>query len=119
MCREFDVKKVIYSSTSSGYGNNECPNVETQSDDCLNPYSVSKIAGEKLCKMYSDFLGYLQLFLDTLMYMVKSSPKKVNIVRYGIFLSWAAINYSWEWNQRDFVYVGCCRSEHLGCIKRY
>ena len=43
--REVGAKKVLYSSTSSGYGLNEAPNVETQPDDCLNPYSVSKIAG--------------------------------------------------------------------------
>ena len=55
--RESGVKKVIYSSTSSGYGFNEPPNVETQTDDCLNPYSVSKVAGEKLCKMYTDLFG--------------------------------------------------------------
>ena len=55
--REANVKKVIYSSTSSGYGFNPYPNVETQPDDCLNPYSVSKVAGEKLCKMYNDLFG--------------------------------------------------------------
>lgn len=55
--REAGVKKVMYSSTSSGYGFNEPPNVETQPDDCLNPYSVSKVAGEKLCKMYTDLFG--------------------------------------------------------------
>lgn len=55
--RESGVKKVMYSSTSSGYGLNDYPNIETQSDDCLNPYSVSKIAGEKLCKMYTDLYG--------------------------------------------------------------
>ncbi len=47
--REAEVKRVIYSSTSSGYGMNPYPNVETQPDDCLNPYSVSKVNGEKLC----------------------------------------------------------------------
>jgi UDP-glucose 4-epimerase len=52
--REAGVKRVMYSSTSSGYGMNEYPNVETQLDDCLNPYSVSKVNGEKLCKMYTD-----------------------------------------------------------------
>jgi len=31
--------------------------VETQSDDCLNPYSISKVNGEKLCKMYTDLFG--------------------------------------------------------------
>jgi UDP-glucose 4-epimerase len=55
--REAGVKKVIYSSTSSGYGFNEPPNHENQPDDCLNPYSVSKVAGEKLCKMYTKLFG--------------------------------------------------------------
>tara|TARA_R100000231_G_scaffold43851_1_gene37948 strand:- start:121 stop:1017 length:897 start_codon:yes stop_codon:yes gene_type:complete len=55
--RETGVKRVIYSSTSSGYGMNQPPNVETQKDDCLNPYSVSKVNGEKLCKMYTDLFG--------------------------------------------------------------
>ena len=52
--REAGVKRFMYSSTSSGYGMNSYPNVETQPDDCLNPYSVSKVNGEKLCKMYTD-----------------------------------------------------------------
>lgn len=55
--REASVGRVIYSSTSSGYGMNDYPNVETQSDDCLNPYSVSKVSGEKLCKMYNDLFN--------------------------------------------------------------
>lgn len=55
--REANVKKVMYSSTSSGYGMNPYPNIETQPDDCLNPYSVSKIAGEKLCSMYTELFG--------------------------------------------------------------
>jgi len=56
--REAGVKKVMYSSTSSAYGLvNEIPNVETQPDDCLNPYSVSKVNGEKLCTMYTNLFG--------------------------------------------------------------
>lgn len=55
--REAGVKRVMYSSTSSGYGMNQFPNIETQPDDCLNPYSVSKVNGEKLCKMYTDLYG--------------------------------------------------------------
>lgn len=55
--READVKKVIYSSTSSAYGLNKYPNVETDPNDCLNPYSVSKVCGEELCKMYTKLYG--------------------------------------------------------------
>ena len=55
--REAGVKRFVYSSTSSGYGNNPYPNDETQPDDCLNPYSASKVAGEKFCKMYYNLYG--------------------------------------------------------------
>lgn len=56
--REAGVKRVMYSSTSAAYGiNNELPNVETQPEDCLNPYSVSKVNGENLCRMYTKLFG--------------------------------------------------------------
>ena len=56
--READVQRVIYSSTSSAYGlKNTPPLHEDMLEDCLNPYSVSKVAGEKLCKMYTDLFG--------------------------------------------------------------
>ena len=61
--REAGVKRVIYSSTSSGYGLNEAPNVECQPDDCLNPYSVSKVNGEKLCSMYTNLFGVKTIIL--------------------------------------------------------
>jgi len=56
--REAGVKKVMYSSTSSAYGLvNEPPLSEDMPDDCLNPYSVSKVSGEKLCSMYTKLFG--------------------------------------------------------------
>ena len=55
--REAGVRRFIYSSTSSGYGNNPWPNTEDQPDDCLNPYSASKVSGEKFCKMYYNLYG--------------------------------------------------------------
>ena len=62
--REAEVKRVMYSSTSSGYGlKNTPPLDEKMPDDCLNPYSVSKVSGEKLCRMYTDLFG-----LDTVIF---------------------------------------------------
>ena len=56
--REAKVKRVIYSSTSSAYGlKNETPHIETMQKDCLNPYSVSKVGGEELCKLYTDLFN--------------------------------------------------------------
>ena len=56
--RENSVKRVVYSSTSSAYGLiNSIPNTEDMQKDCLNPYSISKTAGEELCKLYTDLFG--------------------------------------------------------------
>ena len=53
--KEAGVKRVIYSSTSASYGLlNKIPLEEDMPDDCLTPYAVTKVAGEKLCKMYTD-----------------------------------------------------------------
>ena len=74
--REAGVKRFVYSSTSSGYGNNPYPNVETQPDDCLNPYSASKIAGEKLCKMYTELYGLETVVLRYFNVFGRRSPAK-------------------------------------------
>ena len=56
--REAGCDRVIYSSTSSAYGLvNTPPLKEDMPKDCLNPYSVTKVAGEELCKMYTDLFG--------------------------------------------------------------
>ena len=56
--REANCDRVIYSSTSAAYGLNNLPPLkEDMPKDCLNPYSVSKVNGEELCKMYTDLFG--------------------------------------------------------------
>ena len=61
--REAGVGRVVYSASSSAYGMNNVPNVETQIDDCLNPYSVSKASGESLCRMYTELFGLKTIIL--------------------------------------------------------
>ena len=55
--RRNNVGRVIFSSTSSAYGKNDIPNVETQKDDCLTPYSAAKVFGENLSKVYFNLYG--------------------------------------------------------------
>ena len=74
--REAGVKRFVYSSTSSAYGNNPYPNVETQPDDCLNPYSASKAAGEKFCKMYTDLYGLETVILRYFNVFGQRSPAR-------------------------------------------
>ena len=58
LSKENNVKRVIYSGTSSAYGlKNKIPLTEDMSRDCLNPYSVTKVAAEDLCKMYYTLWG--------------------------------------------------------------
>lgn len=74
--REAGVKRVVYSSTSSAYGGNPWPNHEKQPDDCLNPYSASKVAGEKFCKMYSDLYGLETIVLRYFNVFGERSPSR-------------------------------------------
>lgn len=58
LSRRYKVKRFMYSSTSSAYGlHNNPPLTEEMTNDCLNPYSVSKVSGEEMCKMYSNLYG--------------------------------------------------------------
>lgn len=58
MCRLHNVKRLIYSSTSSAYGlKNTPPLNEKMHNDCLNQYSISKTCGEELCKLYYKLYG--------------------------------------------------------------
>ena len=121
--REAGVKRVVYSSTSSGYGGNPWPNVETQPDDCLNPYSVSKITGEKLCKMYTDLYG---LETVSLRYFNVFGDRSPTVGQYapviGIFQRQAkcgdALTIIGDGSQRrDFVHVqDVARANYLAAI---
>ncbi len=56
--REYSVKRVVYASSSSVYGDNpELPKHEGMMPNPLSPYAVSKLAGEKYCQVYSRLYG--------------------------------------------------------------
>ena len=57
VARVLGIKKVVFSSTAAIYGSTSEPCLETDRPDPLNPYSVSKLAGENLMKMYNDLYG--------------------------------------------------------------
>lgn len=48
-----NIRRMVFSSTSSIYGNNTSLQKETDEPDCLNHYSSSKLSAENLCKLYS------------------------------------------------------------------
>ncbi len=56
--KEAGVKKVIYASSSSVYGDAaEMPKREDMKPNPLSPYAVTKIAGEYYCKVFQEVYG--------------------------------------------------------------
>ncbi len=58
--RQSGVRRIVYSASSSAYGRRHMPDTgfcETQQTDCLNPYSVSKKAGEEIMDVYHKLYG--------------------------------------------------------------
>lgn len=56
--REASVRRIIYASSSSVYGDNpELPKHEEMLPNPLSPYAVSKLAGEKYCRVFSQIYG--------------------------------------------------------------
>jgi UDP-glucose 4-epimerase len=110
--REAGVKKVMYSSTSAAYGLNQSPNNETQLNDCLNPYSVSKVAGEELCKMYTRLYGLPTIIFRYFNVYGERAPRKGQYAPVtGIFMrqkeAGETLTIVGDGHQRrDFIYVG-------------
>jgi len=62
--RKYQIKRVIYSGTSSLYGHqNSIPFQPNMPTDCLNPYSMSKWMGEQVCKLYNQLYNVPSIVL--------------------------------------------------------
>jgi nucleoside-diphosphate-sugar epimerase len=56
--KEFGVKRVVFASSSSVYGNSEVmPKVETMPVAPLSPYAITKYAGERYCQIFYQLYG--------------------------------------------------------------
>ena len=121
--RDAGVRRFVYSSTSSGYGNNPAPSVETQPDDCLNPYSASKVAAEKFCKMYYELYGLNTVSLRYFNVFGERSPTRGQYAPVvGIFQrqkeAGEPLTIVGDGSQRrDFIYVkDVARANYLASI---
>ncbi|MCD4828960.1 MAG: SDR family oxidoreductase [Candidatus Cloacimonetes bacterium] len=56
--REMGIKRVVYASSSSVYGNSEkLPKTEDMPISPLSPYALSKYTAERYCQLYSQLYG--------------------------------------------------------------
>lgn len=72
--RDNNVKKVVYASSSSAYGDTpELPKKETMIPNPLSPYAITKLTGEYYCKIFTDVYG---LATTSLRYFNVYGPKQ-------------------------------------------
>ena len=113
LSKKYNVKRVLYSSTSSVYGSDcNLPTSESNNIDCLNPYSHSKFLGEELFRQYFKIHNVDSVIFRYFNVFGERSPVKGQYAPVvGIFL-----NQKKDGNpltivsdgkrKRDFIYVG-------------
>ena len=110
--RDASVKKVVFASSSSVYGDDEhLPKKEGLEGNPLSPYAVSKYAGEKYCQVFSEIYG---LPTVSLRYFNVFGPRQDPFSQYAavipnfitrLLASKAPIIYGDGEQSRDFTYV--------------
>ncbi|MFH1820671.1 MAG: NAD-dependent epimerase/dehydratase family protein [Candidatus Nealsonbacteria bacterium] len=110
--RDASVKKVIYSSSSSIYGNQEkLPVTEDLLAKPLNPYGLQKYVGELYCKIFSDLYGLPTISLRYFNVFGNRAPKEgAYATVIGIFLRQKEIGVPLTitgdgTQSRDFTYI--------------
>lgn len=109
--RDAKVKKVVYSASSSAYGNRPAPQREDMLPEALNPYALSKYVGEQYCEVFTRVYGLPTL---SLRYFNVYGPRQPTVGAYalvlGIFLRQkkageALTIHGTGEQRRDFVHV--------------
>jgi UDP-glucose 4-epimerase len=110
--REFGVKRVVFASSSSVYGNNATlPKVETMPVAPLSPYALTKYAGERYCQVFHALYGvetvalrYFNVFgpnQDPTSQYSAVIPKFIKMIKEGR----RPVIYGDGTQSRDFTYV--------------
>ena len=100
LSRLHSVKRVIFSSSSSVYGDQSIPYKEDDTPNCLNPYALSKFQGEHLCDHYSSVFNLDTVCLRYFNVFGERMPEK------GQYAPVIAIFLRQLRNQRPLTIVG-------------
>jgi len=124
--RETNVKRVVYASSSSVYGNSKLlPKVEDMPICPLSPYALSKYTAERYCQIYSNLYGleticlrYFNVFgirQDPTSEYSAVIPKFINLIKEGI----SPVIFGDGTQSRDFTYVdNVVHANILACYEK-
>ena len=114
-CRRYGVKRFVFSSSSSVYGDVEEKDLPTSEDSKLNPmspYALHKLQGEQYCKLFSELYGLETVCLRYFnVYGERQATEGAYCLVMGVFAQQLlngkpmTINGDGE-QRRDFTYVG-------------
>lgn len=125
VCKEAGVKKFLFPSTASLYGNNPTPWTEDMEPDSIEPYSWQKLSIEYACKMYAKSYGlptvvarYFQVYGEN----QREDTALAAFLRYKaegkpITLTETTAQSSFRSGQRDFVYAGDLAEACVGLLE--
>ena len=123
-CRRYGVKRFVFSSSSSVYGDVREEDLPTSEDKDLNPmspYALHKLQGEQYCKLFSELYGLETVSLRYFnVYGERQATEGAYCLVMGIFAKQLlqgkpmTINGDGE-QRRDFTYVGDVVEANVKC----
>jgi nucleoside-diphosphate-sugar epimerase len=123
-CRQAKVRRVVYASSSSAYGDDPTlPKVETLTPHPVSPYAATKVMGEYYCQIYTKLYG---LEAVSLRYFNVFGPRQSPESKYAAvvprFLESAMRGVAMEVHgdglqSRDFTYIDNVVSANLLAMK--
>lgn len=124
ICQKYKIKKFIFPSTASLFGNNPIPWIETMTADPIEPYSWQKHSCENLLKMWNLRYGLKTSILR--LYQVYGENQrndtalaafiKAKKMNKTITLTKTTAQSSFKSGMRDFVYVKDVAKAFIKCI---
>lgn len=121
--RSAGIEKLVYSASSSYYGNRPAPQKEDMLPDPLNPYALSKYVGEQFCELWTKLYGFPTI---SLRYFNVYGPRQPQVGAYalvlGIFLKLKKENkplpiHGDGEQRRDFIYVSDIVDANLAAFR--
>ena len=124
-CRRHNVKRFIFSSSSSVYGDvreEDLPTSENSELNPMSPYALHKLVGEQYCKLYSELYGIETVCLRYFnVYGERQNTEGAYCLVMGVFAGQLlrgepmTINGDGE-QTRDFTYVGDVVNANVKCM---
>ena len=126
VCRKYGVKRFVFSSSSSVYGDVEEKDLPTSENSKLNPmspYALHKLVGEQYCKLYSELYQLETVSLRYFnVYGERQPIEGAYTLVMGVFaqqrLNGEKMTIRGDGEQRrDFTYVGDVVDANIKCME--